>query len=246
MRWRISLKDDGALNLRGKIDRMDVFEDQDKIYVKIMDYKSGSTSFDLSLLYHGLQLQLVVYMDAALKLEQKRHPGKEAVPAGIFYYHIDDPVIDRQNDMSQEEIEAEILRKLRMDGLVNSSLDVIHHMDREIEKESDVIPVALKDGLIQESRSSVAGGKRFAHLTDFVNESLKNMGEKIMEGNTAVNPYKQGNRTACDYCPYHSVCGFDLKTAGFGFRKFRPMKAEEIWKEIEPEEEEKSGEEKVR
>ena len=138
------------------------------------------------------------------------------------------------------------MKKLRMDGLVNSSLDVIRHMDREIEKESDVIPVALKDGLIQESRSSVAGGKRFAHLTDFVNESLKNMGEKIMEGNTAVNPYKQGNRTACDYCPYHSVCGFDLKTAGFGFRKFRPMKAEEIWKEIEPEEEEKSGEEKVR
>lgn len=134
------------------------------------------------------------------------------------------------------------MKKLRMDGLVNSSLDVVRHMDREIERESDVIPVALKDGLIQESRSSVAGGKRFAHLTDFVNESLKNMGEEIMEGKTAVNPYKQGNRTACDYCPYHSVCGFDLKTAGFGFRRFRPMKAEEIWKEIEPEEEEKSRE----
>ena len=36
----------GSVNLRGRIDRMDVFEDEDKIYVKIMDYKSGSTSFD--------------------------------------------------------------------------------------------------------------------------------------------------------------------------------------------------------
>lgn len=62
---RIPLKDGEAVNLRGRIDRMDVFEDEDKIYVKIMDYKSGSTSFDLALLYHGLQLQLVVYMDAA-------------------------------------------------------------------------------------------------------------------------------------------------------------------------------------
>ena len=52
---------------------MDVFEDEDKIYVKIMDYKSGSTSFDLALLYHGLQLQLVVYMDAAFKA-----PGEPA------------------------------------------------------------------------------------------------------------------------------------------------------------------------
>lgn len=238
---RIPLKGGEALNLRGRIDRMDVFEDEDKVYVKIMDYKSGSTSFDLSLLYHGLQLQLVVYMDAALRLEAKRRPGKEAVPAGIFYYHIDDPVLERQEDMTQEEIEAGILRKLRMNGLVNSSLDVIKHMDREIEKESDVIPVALKDGIIQETRSSVAGGKRFSYLSDFVNRSLKAMGEEILDGSAAVNPYKQGTRTACDYCPYHSICGFDLKTSGFGFRKFKAMKAEEIWKEIEPEEEEDTG-----
>ena len=59
--------------------------------------------------------------------------------------------------MTDEEIEAGILRKLRMNGLVNSSLDVIRHMDREIEKESDVIPVALKDGYVQELKSSVAG-----------------------------------------------------------------------------------------
>ena len=235
---RIPLKGGEALNLRGRIDRMDVFEDSDRVYVKIMDYKSGSTSFDLSLLYHGLQLQLVVYMDAALKMEAKRHPGKETVPAGIFYYHIDDPVLERQEDMSPEEIEAGILKKLRMNGLVNSSLDVIRHMDREIERESDVIPVALKDGIIQEAKSSVAGGQRFRYLSEFVNRSLKNMGEEIMDGNTAVAPYKQGTRTACDYCPYHSICGFDLKTSGFGFRKFKSMKPEEIWKEIEPEDEE--------
>lgn len=232
---KIPLRGGESLNLRGRIDRMDVFEDEDRVYVKIMDYKSGSTSFDLALLYHGLQLQLVVYMDAALKLEERRKPGKEAVPAGIFYYHIDDPVVERSTGESAEEIEADILKKLRMNGLVNSSLDVITHLDREIIKESDVIPVAMKDGLIQESRSSVAGGDRFKHLSGFVNKSLKAMGEEILDGNTAVNPYKQGQRTACDYCPYHSICGFDLKTSGFGYRKFKSMKAEAIWAEIEAE-----------
>ena len=63
-----------------------------------------------------------------------------------------------------------------MNGLVNSSLDVIRHMDREIEKESDVIPVALKDGYVQELKSSVAGGKRFAHLTDYVNSEAQGDG----------------------------------------------------------------------
>jgi ATP-dependent helicase/nuclease subunit B len=177
-------------------------------------------------------------MDAALAMEKQRHPKKEMVPAGIFYYHIDDPVIERQEELSKEEIEAQILKKLRMNGLVNSSLDVIRHMDREITKESDVIPVALKDGLIQESKSSVAGGKRFANLSGFVNESLKKMGEEILDGKVSVNPYKQGKRTACDYCPYHGICGFDMKTSGYGYRRFRPMKAEEIWEKIDPAEEE--------
>ena len=232
---RIALKDGNSMNLRGRIDRMDIFEDEDKVYVKIMDYKSGSTSFDLSLLYHGLQLQLVVYMDAALAMEGKRHPGKQPVPAGIFYYHIDDPVLERPENMDPANIEAGILKKLRMNGLVNSSLNVIEHMDHEIVKESDVIPVALKDGLIVDAKSSVAGGERFAHLSGYVNQSLKAMGEEILDGNTVINPYKQGTRTACDYCPYHSICGFDLKTEGFGFRRFRSMKAEEIWTKIEEE-----------
>lgn len=232
---RIPLRGGETLNLRGRIDRLDTFEDEDKVYVKIMDYKSGSISFDLALLYHGLQMQLVVYMDAALNMERRKNPKKEPVPAGIFYYHIDDPMLERPENGSEEDVEAGILRKLRMNGLVNSSLEVIGHMDREIEKESDVIPVALKDGMIQESRSSVAGGERFQHLSDFVNKQLKTMGEDILDGTVTVNPYKQGNRTACDYCPYHSICGFDLKTSGFGFRKFRAMKPEAIWEEIEKE-----------
>lgn len=233
---KIPLKGRDSLNLRGRIDRMDVFEDDENVYVKIMDYKSGSTSFDLSLLYHGLQLQLVVYMDAALDAEARKHPEKNTVPAGIFYYHIDDPVLERQEDMSPEQVEAGILKKLRMNGLVNSSLEVIRHMDHEIEKESDVIPVALKDGLIQETRSSVAGGKRFARLSGYVTGKLKTMGEEILDGTVTINPYKQGNRTACDYCPFHSVCGFDLKTKGFAFRRFPAMKAEEIWARIDQEE----------
>ena len=173
---RIPLKDGEALNLRGRIDRMDVFEDEDKVYVKIMDYKSGSTSFDLALLYHGLQLQLVVYMDAALKMQENRHPGKQAVPAGIFYYHIDDPVIDREDGMTDEEIEAGILRRLRMNGLVNSSLDVIRHMDRDIEKESDVIPVALKDGYVQGGKVLCCRGKAVCQTCRFCERTAEDYG----------------------------------------------------------------------
>ena len=230
---KIRLSEDEELLLKGRIDRLDLCEDEKHVYVKIIDYKSGNTSFDLAALYYGLQLQLVVYMDAALEMEERKHPEKTAVPAGIFYYNIKDPMVKKEGEMTPEEIEKQILKQLRMNGLVNSDLEVIHHLDREIQKESDVIPVAVKDGYVQEAKSSVAGQKRFDALRHYVGSRLKRSGQSILKGENGLLPYKDGDRTACDYCPYHAVCGFDTKTAGYGFRRLRSMKPEEVWQEIE-------------
>ncbi|RJW41780.1 ATP-dependent helicase [Clostridiales bacterium TF09-2AC] len=237
---RISLSEDEELQLRGRIDRLDLCEDEQHVYVKIIDYKSGTTSFDLAALYYGLQLQLVVYMDAAVEMEERNHPDKEVVPAGIFYYHINDPLADKQEGMTVEEIEKQILRQLRMNGLVNSELDIINHLDRDIQKESDVIPVAIKDGYVQESRSSVASTRRFEDLRRFVNHKLQEAGKDILKGSIGLKPYKQASRTACDYCPYHAVCGFDTKTAGYGYRRLAGLKPEDIWAQISPVEEEEN------
>ena len=78
-----------------------------------------------------------------------------------------------------------------------------------------MIPVAIKDSYVQESRSSVASTRRFQDLRRFVNRRLREAGQDILMGNVDLKPYKQGNRTACDYFPYHAVCGFDTKTAGY-------------------------------
>lgn len=229
---KIALSESEALHLRGRIDRMDVCEDGGKVYVKIIDYKSGSTSFDLLALYYGLQLQLVVYMDAVTEMAQHDYPDKEVVPAGILYYNIADPLAEKKGQPDPEKIDAEILKKLRMNGLVNSELEVVRHLDRTIEKESDVIPVVLKDGEVQAGRSSVANRERFARLSQFVHRKLKEAGQEILDGEIGVAPYKNGQRTACDYCPYHAVCGFDRKTSGYEFNRWKNRKTEEIWEEI--------------
>lgn len=234
---RIPLSEEEEIHLKGRIDRIDLCEDGDLLYLKIIDYKSGKTQFDLTELYYGLQLQLVVYMDAAMEKEQRQFPDKKIVPAGIFYYNIADPMVEKREDMDEEETEQAILKQLRMNGLVNGRMDVIEHLDNRIETESDVIPVALKAGLIQEAKSSVAGEKRFEAIREYVHGKLKSMGREILDGRIATAPYKKGDRTSCDFCPYHGVCGFDLKTEGYGYRRFKKMKPEEVWEKIEGPEE---------
>ena len=230
---RIRLSEEEALHLKGRVDRLDLCEDGQKVYVKIIDYKSGGTQFDLAAVYYGLQLQLVVYMDAVTELEQRRHPGKDVVPAGIFYYNIKDPVIERQTGQTAEDVDAEILRQLRMNGLVNSDLEAIRHLDGRISQKSDVIPVAMKDGLIQESQSSVADRSRFEVLRRYVRRQLEKDGREILDGRVAAEPHKSGSRSACDYCPYHSVCGFDTRIAGYRYRRFAPADAQQVWEEME-------------
>ena len=133
------------MHLQGRIDRIDVSEDAEHVYVKVIDYKSGNKKFDLAALYYGLQLQLVVYMNAAMELESRKHPDKEIVPAALLYYHIDDPTIETPVELTQEQINEEILTKLRMNGVVNSdparggTFGSIFYQDK-----SKVIPVERK------------------------------------------------------------------------------------------------------
>ena len=84
----LSLSEHARMRLRGKIDRVDLYEDEEHVYVKVIDYKTGAKAFQLGEMYHGLQLQLIVYLNAVMEMEEQKHPEKEIVPAGIFYYQM--------------------------------------------------------------------------------------------------------------------------------------------------------------
>lgn len=226
---RFTLSDEEKMQLRGRIDRVDTCETEDKVYVKIIDYKSGNTSFSLLNLYHGLQLQLVVYLNAALELEMKKHPDKQVEPAGIFYYHIDNPMVEGNGNESEEEIRRAVLEQLKPNGLVNESEEIYRAMDTEFAGNSPVIPVALKaDGSLK-ATSKTASTEAFYAMSEHVNRTIVEAGGRILAGDVSVRPYELSNRTGCDYCPYHTVCGFDTRIPGYEYRKLEVFdKAEEI------------------
>ena len=227
------LEQENHIRLRGRIDRLDTCIDDNRVYVKVIDYKSGSTKFDLIKLYHGMQLQLIVYMNAAMELEKKKHAQKEIVPGGLFYYHIDDPVIEITGEVSEEEIQEAILKELKPDGLVNKEEAVYRAMDDAFEQKSDVIPVEIKKNGELSARSSVASAEEFAVLSEYVNHSIVNMGNAIYEGTVEVSPFVEGQTSSCDYCPYKAICGFDRKIEGYQERKPRKLDKREILERME-------------
>lgn len=221
----IDLDDLGKMVLRGKIDRIDTYEDEEHVYVKIVDYKTGRQVFDLGELCYGLQLQLVVYMNAAMEMSRQESDGKQVVPAGLFYYRVQDPIVEKTED--EAELEDAFLKELRPDGIVLNRSEVISHLDRSIEKESKVIPVAKTKGGDVSKRSKVLSEEEFSLISEFAGLQVQKVGKQILEGEAQISPYKLDNQTGCTYCPYHGICGFDEKLDGYAYRELEKQKPEE-------------------
>ena len=219
----VDLSEDEKMHLQGRIDRIDVSEDAEHVYVKVIDYKSGNRKFDLAALYYGLQLQLVVYMNAAMEMESRKHPDKEIVPAALPYYHIDDPTIETPVELTDEQINEQILAKLRMNGVVNSDPGVVERLDRYMQDKSVVIPVEKKKDGSFSARSGVLSREEMQLISSYVDAKIRSIGREILDGKIAANPYEKGNEEACTYCAYKKVCGFDGSIPGYEKRQLEDL-----------------------
>ncbi|MBN2796500.1 MAG: helicase-exonuclease AddAB subunit AddB [Clostridia bacterium] len=223
----IELNNHERLLLEGRIDRIDLYEENHKWYVKVIDYKSGSQKFSLSEVYQGLQLQLIVYLNAIL--ENSEYFRQDVLyPAGVFYFKIDDPMVEMElnrNTLSDEEI----LKLLKMDGLLLENIKIIKAMDENIleSKKSDIIPVELKKDDSLSSRSKTADYESFLGLMDHVKLIIANLGVEIHEGKTEIKPIKQSAKTACQYCQYSSICQFET-AFGNNYENIDSLKDEDV------------------
>lgn len=225
----------------GRVDRIDTMETEENIYVKIVDYKTGKKDLSLSDLYYGLQLQLMVYLRAAVD-KQTRRSKKMVIPAGVLYYHIEDPFVTSRLDF--EEKRTYLLNELLMRGLVNEEDPVLPSLDATLAGEegtlaasakSLVVPVGTKkDGMLKKNAATITT-ENFKELIDFTERKLQEIGVQIGAGETSVHPYQKADSMkscACDYCNYHGICGFDAKLAGNSYRKIWPKTNDDVFSEM--------------
>ncbi len=218
----IPLRDGASMRLRGRIDRLDLLELDDTIYVKIIDYKTGQARLDLASVYYGLQLQLTVYLRVAVEQQKKRHPDKLVQPVGAFLYHLENPFVEAEGDS--------ILPQLKMKGLVRAELETASLMDRNLAPgvDSQVIPVYYKKDGTLKSHSPALEEEEFDTVCRYVGDKVQKIGQEIMDGTISVSPYQLGDRNACSFCRFNGVCNFDRKLPGFEFRKLQDGKPAQI------------------
>ncbi len=225
--------DDMKMSIRGRIDRIDTYETDDKVYVKVMDYKSGHKKFDVVSFYYGLQLQLVVYMEQALEKVKRENKNKQVVPAAMLYYAVSDPLVKGQK-LTGDELNALVEKELVMRGLVNSEENICSLIDGNLSKvsvSSDVIAVATDKNGEFKSGSEIGTTDEFEKLSVFVNKKMREIGSRIRQGDMDKKPVRKTESTGCTYCMYRGICGFDGSIPGYKYENI-VLSEEEAMKEI--------------
>lgn len=215
----IPLRKGRRMNIRGRIDRIDSTDINGKPYIRVVDYKSSKQGLDLGEVYHGIALQTFTYLDVALT-HSDRWLGKQAEPAGVLYFHMHNPMLKSTKLMTAEEVEEEMARSFKMNGLVVEDEEIIRAMDTEIDGFSNVIPVRMnKNGSISKSQSRTVSKEDMNIIRSFVRNKHQDAGNGILDGVTSITPYKVKDDTPCQFCSYRSICQFDPSDPEQTYRK---------------------------
>ncbi|GAA0078443.1 helicase-exonuclease AddAB subunit AddB [Clostridium sp. CTA-5] len=229
----LNLPSNEKVYLNGRIDRIDTLDLEGNTYLRIVDYKTGNKQFDLVELYYGLQMQLLVYLDALIRNSQYiLH--KQALPGAILYFRVDDPIIKSSKEMNEEEIEKEVLSNLKMNGLILKDARVVKAMDNKIESEgySLIIPAALKKDGDFKANSDVVTEEQFNMLREYVNKKMVDLCEDMLCGDIKIEPTKNSDKTHCDFCDFSSICQFDSSIKDNKYKIIMKKSKDEIWNNI--------------
>ena len=231
----------GQLELVGKVDRVDGYIRDNHLYIRVMDYKSGTKKFELSDLWYGLNMQLMIYLfaikDSAAPRYRKQLMAEfdSIETAGALYVPTKESVVSAPRDVGDDTLHQLREKMLRRSGLLLEDPDILDAMEHGLSGDGRFLPIGVKkDGSWKSaSRNSLASMEQMGKLYRHIQKTLKSMGHELLDGSIDVEPLVQGKQnTTCAWCPYQAVCQFD-ETLGDRTRQAYQRPASEVWEAME-------------
>lgn len=209
----------GTLNINGIVDRVDTYQDDENFYYRIIDYKTGEKKFRLDEVLMGLNLQMLIYL-LAIK-NSHSFTDKKMIPSALLYY----PALLKESKSSRgltlEEKKKSVYDRLKMNGIINSSSDVLDLFGEDLKCYTDSF---VRDKL---SFEKVFSMDDINNVFEYMINTIRTIGNNILDGKINVSPVEDG----CKYCKFSSICKFDKKIDKT--RKIKSYKNTEVYQMLE-------------
>ena len=212
--------------LGGFVDRVDLWREHGKNYIRVVDYKTGAKDFDYCDIFNGIGLQMLLYLFALEDGSEELFGSKPQI-TGVQYFPARVPLIASNGALTDQQAAEARSKNFRRKGLLLSDEKILQAMEPS-EHPKRLCYTRKKDGSIS---GDIASRQQFRLLKKYVYELLTNIVNDISSGDVTPNPYTRGsNHNVCSYCPYGQICHASEVE---GRRNYQAMSAERFWTEIE-------------
>lgn len=207
----LPLNNNRKLHLRGKVDRIDTFQEGKQLYAGIVDYKSSDTTFNYQSIYYGLMLQMITYLDTVITFSEDIFDQK-AKGIGAFYSTIKNHYVDLKK-IGNKNLEEELLKNYKLDGLIIDQREVLQAADTLLEpKESSPIFNLYLNKDDQYTGKKILTEEEFELLKKFNRDKIIEAGNSILTGKNNLYPFDQKEirvHTPSITGPYRAISQFD-------------------------------------
>ena len=201
----LELENGKKIELIGKIDRIDTMTLNNKMYVRVVDYKSSKRELKLDDIKNGISLQLLTYL--ATFIENMKNKNIIALPAAMTYFTISDKMLSLDEALTEDEIKSEIIKKLRLNGIFLKDIDVLNKMDKKFETQERLIDVSKIS--FSKNSEKLLDELQYGELLKEAKDILKKISSELISGVVKISPTKDCD--SCKYCEYSSICRKNIK-----------------------------------
>ena len=206
-------------------DRVDGWLHDGKLWLRVVDYKTGHKEFSLSEVLNGMNLQMLLYLFTLADGGQNRY-GHEIVPAGVMYIPARTPMLSAEGRMTEEELIAARGKELKRSGLLLDDPAMQEAWEHGNEKR--YIPIKFRYN--KPTADTLASIERLGLLDRHIRKQLRSMAKELRAGSIAADPfYRSQTDNACLHCDYADACCFVEGRGGEKSRYMPRYSPEEVW-----------------
>ena len=207
-----TLADGTTVTFGGIVDRVDVYKDKEKVYIRVVDYKTGTKNFSLEDIEYGLNTQMLLYLFTLCRsqsAEFKRSVGcdeqKNPLPAGIVYLSANLAPLDTDDYEDPDDVREKASKELERSGLLLDDSDVLLAMNEELDP-NFMLGIKKASGEKEWTGDSLISNTEFSEIYDQLEKVIVKLATELRSGNAIATPLKYGNSSPCDYCTAKPIC----------------------------------------
>ncbi len=234
----ITVREEGMeVRVNGQVDRVDGWLRDGKLYLRVVDYKTGKKSLDLAELCYGLGVQMLLYLFALEREGSEVFDGREIVPAGVLYTPARDEILRAPRNVDEQTLRQKMQKELRRSGMVLRDAEVLRAMEHGALDEPHRLPISVKrdkDGNVQLGGDYLATAEQLGKLSRYVDKLLRDIGRETQSGNIDADPcVRSPQENACMWCPYAAACHFEPGHGGDRWEYIPKTDADGFWTAVD-------------